>query len=695
MRRSCDLALIFSGCDSDANRIAMEEGSRNAFGRKSDILYVAGSLDRKYTSIGHRLLQIYSGFSFVELPEVGHALLAESPDGVASLMANFLCNVTATVMPDTSKSAKLVFDACAVNSNENTSSSGIQQPTKSLDEYSVTPLQIDMVPFTIYLTNGSEENEERGLVGIGWRRSDSDEGPEMKQRRGILIQVSAYNSRSEEIVGVGEVSPLTGLHYETISEAEKQLTIIQNLASTADSMPSFKPRSILSLNGELKCYLDEVTALAKLDTLHPSVASGLEMALIALSSNILNIPLPQAIAASSPTSSNIDSFPMKLPINGLITIDKGYEGVGLSQSHFQSTKIKIGHEPDEDARRILHVIASQRNGSKLPRQKVRADANRAWDKNAAYSFAASIHAMNQGRYSDDAFSLLEFIEEPLAKPSNTGLVEHMQLLKEFYRSTGISFALDETVYDVVCECGGNWKKIEALMDKMFDDAQGIGCAAIVLKPTLLGIELSVRIARLVWSKFGIGAVISSSFESGVGLSYLASLAAVTDAERSTQSQATMFAHGLGTFQMLSSDILSPPFAQYVNENGEVDVLKLGQALSELSLEVVEKLPDYSKTKASPQVVSLPQTVNPRSNTMFASSSQVKGRTITLYASLSLPFSDSIACDRFTDLPQMPRWSPWLKSVEYITASETEWKLDVLGKTFTWRARSTVTADPKG
>ncbi|OEU15082.1 hypothetical protein FRACYDRAFT_163832, partial [Fragilariopsis cylindrus CCMP1102] len=54
----------------------------------------------------------------------------------------------------------------------------------------------------------------------------------------------------------------------------------------------------------------------------------------------------------------------------------------------------------------------------------------------------------------------------------------------------------------------------------------------------------------------------------------------------------------------------------------------------------------------------------------------------------------IACARFTDLPQQPRWSPWLASVAYTdNGKETEWTLRVRGVNFRWRAESELVDSP--
>jgi len=72
-----------------------------------------------------------------------------------------------------------------------------------------------------------------------------------------------------------------------------------------------------------------------------------------------------------------------------------------------------------------------------------------------------------------------------------------------------------------------------------------------------------------------------------------------------------------------------------------------------------------------------------------------GRKISIQVSLPLPFSDDVAWSRYTDLPQQPRWSPWIKSVAYLEQGETQWNLNVRGVEFKWKAISKMLDNPKG
>jgi len=226
-----------------------------------------------------------------------------------------------------------------------------------------------------------------------------------------------------------------------------------------------------------------------------------------------------------------------------------------------------------------------------------------------------------------------------------------------------------------------------------------------LKPSLLGLELSLQLARAAKRELNIGAVFTSSFDSGVGLSYAAFLASLSDQFRSREG-ANSYSHGLGTFKMLSSDCLSPTFASYVNVKGQVNVASLSRALFGLSLDEIGSL----SSSAPPVLQTLRSFEEGMSATALKEAREMSGRMvpdefeasttisrngreITVVASLPLPFSAEIARARFTDLPQQPRWSPWISSVAYLDDGETEWTLRVRGINFRWRATSTLLEEP--
>ena len=118
-----------------------------------------------------------------------------------------------------------------------------------------------------------------------------------------------------------------------------------------------------------------------------------------------------------------------------------------------------------------------------------------------------------------------YIEEPCASPGD---------LRQFINSAGLPVALDESLLE--------------LSPNALNDFADI--AAVVLKPTLLGgFERAAGLAR--WAQeCDIKVVVSSSFESSVGLGALAQFAAAFGTPG--------VAMGLDTARYLADDLLTEP-----------------------------------------------------------------------------------------------------------------------------------------
>jgi len=350
---------------------------------------------------------------------------------------------------------------------------------------------------------------------------------------------------------------------------------------------------------------------------------------------------------------------------------------------YPSLKVKVGHQSaKEDAISMSNALQETERGG-----RIRADANRAWDdaEGSAIHFAAALEGIDV-----DVVDRLEFIEEPLSKVAGEwSLEQQVEALERWHKHSGIPYALDESLADLADMTGNDFEAMRSMIKETFSDGPG-GCAALVLKPALLGLELSTRLARMARRELRIGAVFSSSFDSGVGLAYTAFLASAADAYGSPSDEA-LFSHGIGTFTTLAGDTLSPPFASYVTNQGRLKVASLSRAFFGLGLDdirdsFVAELPEVSS------VPSKPEWESPDYRASAATSSS--GREISVVVSLPLPFSDDIACSRFSDLPQQSRWSPWLSSVAYVDAGrETEWTLNVRGVRFSWRAVSSILEKP--
>ena len=179
----------------------------------------------------------------------------------------------------------------------------------------------------------------------------------------------------------------------------------------------------------------------------------------------------------------------------------------LSDAGYRTLKLKVGRAAVEADAALVRAVRCAVG----PTVALRLDANRAWTATEARRFAEAL--------GDVA---LDFIEEPLADPAG---------LPELWLDTGLPIALDETLQ----QPGGT------------DLVRG-WAAAVVVKPMLVGgFTAALEIARRA-AEVGVRTVVSSSFESGVGLRGLVALAAATGGH----------AAGLDTARWLAADVLTPP-----------------------------------------------------------------------------------------------------------------------------------------
>jgi len=634
--------------------------------------YLFGELDQKYSTIGN---QLDRKATVVEINNASHALLAESASEVATtisrilsrpLQASHLDDVKYTQTEKSSQQLKL-----------NNERDDISPLAVNVILTYVKPGALDMELFAVEMSEGNDEN---GVNGIGWG-DQALSSNKINERRGYIISIASDDGR---YVGLGEVSPLVGVHPENVNDVKVQLKKIQDAFSKATDIAMMPCQKILALDGSLDTYVDLFISSLSVEDVQPSdifasVRSGLEMSLLSLASDAVKTPLPRALMGSTTLSI--------LPINGLVTRDSKQprlkQGTNKSRDDivYPSMKVKVGHrQPHVDARSVVETHL--KHGS----LRVRADANRAWDESSAITFTKELTNI------DENFDqILEFVEEPIMRQLNQGskwtLSNQVRALEKWHEKTGFMYALDESIAETVF----------ATKDDGFDTFSDIirnalsssnGCAALILKPTVIGIELSMRLAKLVHEEFsGTGVVFTSAFESGVGLAFISFLATASDAIAQKGDQ--QFPHGISTFSLLKGDTLSPSFESYVKEDGTLKVAPLGRAIYGLSL---DELRDYFYSMEEVDELEVNQ---PLERQDYKAKSSETGREINIQVSLPLPFSDNIACSRFTDLPQQPRWSPWLKSVSYLGKGETEWTLNVRGVEFRWRAISTYLESPKG
>lgn len=211
-----------------------------------------------------------------------------------------------------------------------------------------------------------------------------------------------------------------------------------------------------------------------------------------------------------------DEPPRNVPLCGLLNgepDDMVAEAVRLSKAGYRTLKVKVGRlGASDDAETVRRVAAATGDGVRL-----RLDANRAWSMSEAMQFAARIEGV---------VPRIESLEEPLSDATP-------ETLRTFSEEAGIPVALDETLANV--EPG------------ILDGGRYAFVRAVVLKPQVIGAARSLAFARRA-SLFGAEVVVSSAYESGVGMLGLLRFARECATE-------TPPAAGLDTYRRLTEDTL--------------------------------------------------------------------------------------------------------------------------------------------
>ncbi len=312
----------------------------------------------------------------------------------------------------------------------------------------------------------------------------------LQQRDGLILILTDTAGH----VGFGEISPLPSFSRETMETAVYKTTML------VDRLINF---------GMFKAHQDSQIGLNWEERTAPSVVHfGVETALLSLLANARHVSLGTMLYGNA---SN------KIPINGLIRSSLSNwvpEADYLMSEGYKTLKIKVGRiNPDLEARGIQEI--RQFVG---PDIKLRLDANRSWDLDTALAFRKAINSAD-----------IEYIEEPINNPSE---------LPRFYDGCGVHFAFDETLHQIT--------------DPTISFESYTGLKAFVLKPTLIG--CTARFITLVnqAKSQNILPVLSSSYESDVGLAALAQLAGSISGEEIAVGLDTRSALTAGTTKVPSS-----------------------------------------------------------------------------------------------------------------------------------------------
>ena len=308
-------------------------------------------------------------------------------------------------------------------------------------------------------------------------------GQVLNERVGLILRLSEISrgSSAVEIFGEGEITPLPGLHLESLSQAESQI------------------REYLSAN---------LKPTPHAETLFPSVRFGLDMAFRTL------VQSQQEDLGRNYLSVENGNFIKQIPVNGLTSATGKkleLECEQLQNAGFKTIKIKVGRQTvQEDIERV-------RSARKILTEEIslRLDANRAWEWEEALEFARAVKDCR-----------IEYCEEPL---------RDFQRLEELHQQTEIPLALDETLWPN--------PNPHSLAKK--------GIRTLILKPGIIGAWENTKLWIAYAQQNELDVVLSSSFESGLSLHWLA----FTSAKLLSKQPAA----GLDTAKCFAHDLIDPPF----------------------------------------------------------------------------------------------------------------------------------------
>lgn len=339
---------------------------------------------------------------------------------------------------------------------------------------------------------------------------------QVKNRSGLIIRIRDEESFS----GIGEIAPLPGLHGENLEEALTNLN-----ENAACLLHSEVPSQLEELGAGFEKWIGRKTIL-------PSVQFGLEMAILNLLADRTSRSLGRLLSKDCQET---------IAINGLVfggqdeIIDQTKR---LIRDGYQTLKMKVGRKSLDEEIRILEDLRDIING----KAHLRLDANRRWSYADAVSFAKSIDP-----------DRIEYIEEPFPDVNR---------LSDFFDHAGMPFALDES-----------------LQEHPLDQLQNMrGLKAFVIKPSVIGgFGRSMKLVRYAKAR-RIYPVISSAFESGVGLSALANFAASMNPGN--------VAMGLDTSRWFAGDL---PKMGLKTSNGKMDVESAYRNGKEINYELLRKI----------------------------------------------------------------------------------------------------------
>ena len=342
-------------------------------------------------------------------------------------------------------------------------------------------------------------------------------GLKLTNREGLIIQLKS----DRDVDGFGEVAPLDGWSEESLNEAQAQVRELKASLTGCEVLPGAE-----KLEGKMNSWFEEMN-------LRPSVQFGIEMAILNLVASTENTPLFQSIAHAP--SDHRDYTRVHALLDG--TADEvARQAKKFKEDGFLDMKLKVRDSVDESADKV-RAVNEVLHGEVL----LHLDANQAWELEDAVRFGREIEC-----------STVAYIEEPL---------KHVFQTPEFYQETLIPVALDES-----------------LMKLSFEEFKSMdGVDVLILKPTVLGgLERAWQYMQQARA-LGLAAVISSSFESGLGILTLANLASCTVRDQ---------AAGLDTLKWFTQDLLEE---NVLIRHGKINIRQRPPRSEDINFELLKEI----------------------------------------------------------------------------------------------------------
>ena len=339
-------------------------------------LVVVGSLDTKYTALAHASKINGMVDEAITIKNCGHCLLAENPQGLKSILGDFLPRVLSS------------------SGNKGADANTLMNTAKHLAvcKISITQIDIRLQAPLVVLSNGTTQSFE--------------------SRRGmrVVITVSELEDKNtfkekKHFSGVGEV-------YEPVFEVSEPNLSYNGLVDETFSLSSVIEQwtgSVLpSAEGIANAVLN---ALSPVRNQYSAVCVyGFEQCMLHAMAQFMCISLVDAIGAYIGGSLRRRSSHIK--VNGFASLRDGQSSpFPITNKYYKAMKLKVGSSngdnAEQDAEQVNAFVAANVSSTTGIERKgwLRLDANQSWSVDQARLFIEHL--------SPQALRAIDYVEEPL------------------------------------------------------------------------------------------------------------------------------------------------------------------------------------------------------------------------------------------------------------------------------------------